>query len=103
MIKGYSVLSEAFYGKREIEESPKKITDQVSFGHYSESGGTTGEAFVTWDKFGPQLHCYDEGWAMLAENTKLIEEMGKLNDCSVFEFCATLERCGFVDSTKRER
>jgi len=115
-IKQYIITSQAWYASTALNTTDH--VDDVNFGFYSPRGGTSGEMSVCWHNLGekweggnkvihvaPRLECYNDAWHALAQFKDVIDAMAEVDDQDITpqEFCHLLERCGFVDATKRER
>ena len=104
-IRGYSLLSEAYYGKGIL--SMGVVVDEVTIGMYCPDGGTSGEFCVQWvvlcGKVTPQLTAFDDSWSALAMFSDVMAKMAKVDsdDISPKQFCALLDSCGVVDRTPR--
>lgn len=81
-IRGFYHLSEAWYGPSNLQNS--QYTDEVNFGFFCPSGGTSGEMCLRWQRLGdknvPKLECFSDAWHTLASFTDLIAAMGELDD-----------------------
>lgn len=104
MIKGFTQLSRAWYGKVNLQNA--NYIDDVTFGFYAPEGGTTGEMSVRWVYLGgryvPELTIYSDAWSALANMHDLIDLLGQYDDAdsSPEEFCKYLLDCGFQDLTE---
>lgn len=108
MIKGFTQLSKAYYGEREIKEADYE--DEIVFGFYSSNEPTTtGEMSVQWvrlkEKLEPKLIIFSDAWNALANLQELINLLGEHDSESSTpeQFRQFLLECGFVDMTKTVR
>lgn len=104
----YVVLSRAWYGEASLSTSRRQgIIDEISVGHYSSGGGTTGEFTIELHQFRqprPQtavrVCIFDDAWHLLVHEAELFQRIGQLPEGSTIEDVeATLKACGFIDAT----
>ena len=78
---------------------------EVTFGMYSELGGTTGEMTMRWVSLSggsvPKLEVFNDAWGALASFTDLGEMLKEVNGQCITdqEFVNILLACGFEDLT----
>lgn len=117
-IKQYIILSEAWYGEANLRPQLRpdmkpylRKVDNVEFGFYAPDGGTSGEMGVNWyqlESDGSPVLClevFNDAWRALAQFKDVIDALAEVDgqDITPQQFCAILDRCGFVDATPRER
>ncbi len=104
--RGYYRATNAWWKKSTNDGDP-----EVQFGIYHDEdgkgkGGTSGDMCIIWDDVGgrrvPLLKVYADGWKVLASFSDVITELEKVGKLKITEdqFCAILDRCGFIDLTK---
>lgn len=107
MIKGFTQLSRAWYGKYTLNSAD--YTDSITFGFYSPEGGATGEMTVEWicldGKIIPEISIFNDAWSALSQVHDLIDLLGRHDgeDSTPEQFCEFLKECGFVDMTETDR
>lgn len=116
-IKQYTILSEAYYAEANLQSAPYPDTkpylhkvDNVEFGFYFPDGGTSGEMSMNWYRFerggslAPCLEVFNDAWHSLAQFRDVLDALAEVDgqDITPHEFCAILDRCGFVDATLRK-
>lgn len=105
MFKGFTQLSKSYYGEDYLRNS--KFKDEITFGLYSNHGGTTGEMVVDWilldNKYVPKWTIFDDAWKVLSQFHDLIDFLGEHNNenTSPEEFRNYLIKFGFKDITKK--
>jgi hypothetical protein len=109
----YVVLSRAWYGEASLQYMRKEgVVDQISVGHYSSGGGTTGEFIIEQHRFNQPRHgqlavrvcLFDDAWHLLVHEAELFRRIGELPEGSSFEDVErVLQEVGFVDATPAER
>lgn len=78
LIRGYSQVSRAWYGKQFMPE--RGFTEKFYVGLYdADGGGTGGEFNITFDVIGARLQVYDDAWGALHEFKDLLEVMKNLS------------------------
>lgn len=103
-IRGFSILSEAYYAKACM---PADTIDEVMIGMYSQDRGTSGEFAVRWFELGnkitPRLEVFDDAWSALAQFGDVLRYMASVDglDVSPQAFCAALRDMGIIDRTTR--
>lgn len=104
-IRGFSILSEAYYAKVCM---PADTVDEVMIGMYCPGGGTSGEFAVRWFKLGPKitprLEVFDDAWSALAQFGDVLNYMASVDgqDISPQRLCAALLSLGITDRTTRD-
>lgn len=118
-IRQYIHLEEAWYAKSTLANAD--YVDDVMFGFYSPSGGTSGEMGVRWYVLGtkwkqlpsgyqqvphiaPKLEVFSDAWHTLAQLKDVIDKLAEVDgeDITPGAFCQLLESCGFIDNTPRD-
>jgi len=101
--RGYHHWTEAWYA---AYNPPRECADEVLFGVYPESGGTSGELAMRWYVHGSQpvarLECFHDAFAVLAQHHDLLDELAQRGNVTPAEFMAMLQQHGFVDLTARQ-
>lgn len=108
-VKSFTHLKRAWYADANLRGSD--IVDEVNFGFYSPDGGTSGELIMRWhDLNAPgapyaRLEVFEDSFHALAQVPDVIQSLGEEDEKRIQppQFCALLERCGFVDRTETER
>ena len=109
--RGFTNSGEAYY--HSSIGFPNDVVGEVYFGLSCGGGGTHGEMSMRWTNLGgkqcPYLHVFDDGWAVLASFSDVLEELAEVGAPSTSypsitpkEFCEILLKCGFKDNTIRE-
>ncbi len=102
--RGFIWSSRAWYARVGVD-----CDHQLSFGMYSEGGGTTGEMTMVWHDIGgtmtPRLECFDDAWHALHAFSDLLAKMAEVDNKSISEerFMEMLKECGFEDMTQYEQ
>ena len=91
--------------------SSEGLVDEVHFGFYGADGESTGEMTMCWYATvipghapTPFLEVSMDGWHALAQFKDMIDALAEVDDEDISPkvFCQLLDRCGFVDATKRK-
>ena len=108
-VRGFSLLSAAYYGETILGMRSSEIVDEITIGFYSPDGGTSGEFCVEWAMLGgaevPQLRAYEDSWWALAGFSDVLAMMGAVDGQCITpeDFCELLLSRGVVDRTQRIR
>ena len=106
MVRGFTQLSTTYYGAACLENAD--YIDSVTFGFYSNEGGTTGEIEVKWIVLGgkvtPEITVFSDAWSALSNFHDLIDLLAKHDDedTTPEEFCKYLLECGFTDMAEKK-
>lgn len=82
-------------------------TEEIMFGMYGETGGTTGEMAMVWydgqkfmeDKPVARLECYDDAFKVLYQFVDVIHAVGNIKNIQPDQFVSLLIKHGFEDRT----
>jgi hypothetical protein len=114
MIKGYIILSEAWYGEDSLKRDGRYV-DEVSFGMYNREydGGLTckygfSEVMMRWyelqGEVAPRLELFSDSFGNINALREVFSELNSwTHGFDVKDFCELLDELGFEDLTKRER
>jgi hypothetical protein len=103
--RGFTHLSEAWYGKACLANNDK--VDELMIGFYHPDGGTTGEFAIRWTNLGgkitPRLEAFDDAWNALYEFRDVLAKLAEHDseDMRPEAICALLVECGIEDMTQR--
>lgn len=104
--RGFSVLSEAWYGKTALSHNAE-VSEEINIGMFHPHGGTTGEFGINWiklgDSYSPRLEVFNDAWSALWKFTDLLERLSDLDSSRTqpFTVIAVLHQLGIKDLTDR--
>ena len=103
-IRGFSILSEAYYAKACMRDDH---ADSITIGMYCPDGGTSGEFSVNWKRLGketcPRLEVFNDAWSALQHFGDMLQWMARHDNepTTPQQFANMLRELGITDRTHR--
>jgi hypothetical protein len=80
--RGFSVLSEAWYGKYTLARNDD-VSEEIMLGIYHPEGGTTGEFAIRWmkvgERFTPRLEVFHDAWDAMWRFADVLEGLASMD------------------------